>query len=147
MSETERVEISGRVGRSAQDLFSLLSDYRRVHLVIEGLEPLAPLPGRDGSPDRFSAHMLIGGRRVRLELALREALEPTVVTWQGIGGESRSISFHLSEVSADETDVTVTARYERPSGLSGLLTAPVVAEAIRHRGTKTLALLARSEGQ
>jgi uncharacterized membrane protein len=145
MGEITRVEVSGTVSRPLDELFGLLSDYRRIHQVIEGLEPLSPL-ATDGEPGgRFSARMHLGRSLVELELSLTKVQRPSLVTWCGLGGEGRCVCFQLSELPTGETGVVITASYERPPGLGGILSAPVVNEAIRHRGAKTLELLRRPE--
>jgi uncharacterized membrane protein len=145
MAETARVEISGTVSRPVGEVFDLLSDYRRIHEVIEGLEPLSPLETHGGAGNRFSARMHLGRSLVELELTLREVQRPSVVTWCGVGGEGRCVCFQLSELSTGDTEVVIAATYERPTGLGGILSAPVVNEAIRHRGAKTLELLRNPE--
>lgn len=135
----EHIEVSGTAPHPITAVYGVLSDYRRVDAVIEGLEPLSPL-GDDSAGRRFSSRMTIGGRLHRVELRLAELQPPSLVTWAGLGGEDRSVSFHLVEVEPG-TMVTIATRYAAPDGLAGTIARPLVAAAVRERAERTLKLL------
>lgn len=145
MSLLEQIEVSGTAPQPARVLFELLSDYRRIDSVIDGLEPLSPLTGDEAAPRRFASHMAIAGRLHRVELHLAELRPPSLVTWAGLGGDDRSVSFRLAEEESG-TKVVIVTRYPSPQGLAGTFTRPLVAATIRERAERTLRLLASPPG-
>ncbi len=144
MAQLTRIEVGGSLPHPAEAVFDLLSDYSRVDAVIDGLEPLSPIGASSGVGARFAASITIAGHRHSVELELSEACRPVLVTWSGLGGEDRTITFHLAR-RQQATDLRIVASYLAPDGLSGALTRPLVATAVRQMAERTLRLLRQGD--
>jgi uncharacterized membrane protein len=123
---------------SAEAIFDCVSDYAVAPLFIEGLHRLTPVASSTtGEGSRFDAVMRVGPTTFRTTIEITAYEEAQLVTWASAGGRSQTLTFELIP-DGKATKVVLVISYEKPGGLAGALTAPVVEETVRSRARSAL---------
>jgi len=132
------VSASERIEASADFIFDCVADYAVAPLFIEGLQRLTPVGrGTSGEGARFDAVMRVGPRTFHTKIEITAYEEGRLVTWASASGQSQSVTFELVP-DKQATKVSVEISYEKPTGLAGVFTAPVVEETVRSRAHSAL---------
>jgi uncharacterized membrane protein len=133
------VRVGGVIKAEASVLFACLSDFRQAPLFIDGLESLAPVGDTEaGEGARFEAVMKIGPRVFGATIVISALKQDRLVTWSSASADGQSVTFKLTPEDSGGTRVVMEVAYEKPTGLTGAVTAPVVEEAVRHRAHVSL---------
>jgi len=127
-----------RIEASAPTLFDCVADYAVAPLFIEGLHRLTPVSSStSGEGARFDAVMRVGPRTFRTTIEITAYEEGRLVTWASTSGQAQVLTFELVP-DGKATKVALEISYEKPGGLTGVLTAPVVEETVRLRARSAL---------
>jgi len=133
-----RVQVSETIEASPEAVFDCVADYAVAPLFIEGLQRLTPVsPKTVGEGARFNAIMKVGPSTYHATVEITEYEENRRITWAASNGRAQTVTFDL-EPGRGATIVAVEVTYERPSGISGALVAPVVDETVRRRANGAL---------
>jgi uncharacterized membrane protein len=81
--------------------------------------------------------MRVGPRTFRTTIEITAYEEGRLVTWASTSGQSQLLTFELTP-DGKAMRVVLEISYEKPSGLTGVLTAPVVEETVRLRARSAL---------
>jgi uncharacterized membrane protein len=132
------VRASETIEASALSLFDCVADYAVAPLFIEGLQRLTPVSSStSGEGARFDAVMRVGPKTFRTTIEIKAYEEGRLVTWASTSGQAQELTFELI-AEGKATRVVVEISYEKPGGLTGVLTAPVVEETVRSRARTAL---------
>jgi len=139
------VRVSGRYEATPATLFACLADYRVAPLFIDGLERLSPVTDvTSGEGARFDAVMRVGPKRFQSTIEIVDYDPDHLVTWASSSGQQQHLTFKLvPDGDAETTKVLLEVSYEGPSGLPGILFAPVVEETVRAHAHGALRKLRR----
>ncbi|HXY45768.1 MAG TPA: SRPBCC family protein [Acidimicrobiales bacterium] len=133
-----KVHVSEMIDATPEAVFDCVADYAVAPLFIEGLQRLTPAgPSTTGEGARFNAVMKVGPSTFHATIEISEYVENRRVTWSSTNGQTQAVTFDL-EPSGDGTKVVLEVTYERPSGISGALVAPMVDETVRLRANGAL---------
>lgn len=126
------------IGAPADELFDCVGDYAVAPLFIEGLQRLTPVSSKtSGEGARFDAVMRVGPRTFHTTIEITQFEEGHLVTWASTTGQKQSLKFELVP-DRKGTKVVVEISYEKPTGIAGALTAPIVEETVRSRAQSAL---------
>jgi len=140
------VRVSGQYHAAPATLFACVADYQVAPLFIDGLERLSPLTevtSEEGA--RFEAVMRVGPKTFRTTVEITEYDPDHLVTWASAGGQQQHLTFKLVP-DGESTKVLLEVSYERLSGFTGVLMAPVVEETVRAHAHGALRKLRRHVG-
>jgi uncharacterized membrane protein len=132
------VSASETIEASAATLFDCVGDYAVAPLFIDGLQRLTPVSSNtSGEGARFDAVMRVGPSTYRTTIEITAYEEGRLVTWSSTSGEPQVLTFKLIP-DGKSTRVVVEISYEKPGGLAGVLTAPIVEQTVRSRARSAL---------
>jgi uncharacterized membrane protein len=125
--------VGGTIGAEARALFALVADYQQAPTFIDGLQSLDPLTDDTvGEGAEFAAVMKVGPKVFHATITIARLREDRLITWAAVGEHDQAITFKLKPVD-NGTQILMEVSYERPAGLTGTITAPIVEETVRNR--------------
>ncbi len=127
------IRVGGTIAANSLVLFDFVANYQQAPMFIEGLQSLQPTSDDTaGEGASFDAVMKVGPKVFKAIVTIAALREGRSVTWASAGDSGQTVTFML-EPTGEGTRVVMEVSYERPSGLTGLLAAPVVEETVRSR--------------
>jgi uncharacterized membrane protein len=125
--------VGGTIAATPKALFAYVADYQQAPAFIDGLQSLDPLTDDTVSQGaEFEAVMKVGPKIFHATITIAALQEDRLVTWAAADDHGQTVTFKLKPAEKG-TQIVMEVSYERPSGLTGTITAPIIEETVRNR--------------